>query len=59
MMSKMQNLPSKLSLPRSSPKLKEAEQIAKTARAWADVGSISIRVSTDLDQHVYDVGRLQ
>lgn len=41
-------------------KLIEATQIAKAARACADAGSISeaIRVSMDLVQHVYDVGRL-
>lgn len=41
-------------------KLKEAEQIAKAARVCAEAGSAAeaIRISMDLDQILYDAGRL-
>ncbi|MET4218284.1 hypothetical protein ABIB00_003502 [Bradyrhizobium sp. LB14.3] len=41
-------------------KLKEAEKIARAARACADAGSISeaIQVSMNIEQLVYEVGRL-
>ena len=41
-------------------KLKDAEQIAKAAQACSEAGSTpeAIRVSMDLDQYIYDVGRL-
>ena len=42
-------------------KLKEAEQIGRAAAACAEAGSMAeaVRVSMDLDQLIFDVGRLQ
>ncbi|RZN30342.1 hypothetical protein [Bradyrhizobium sp. Leo121] len=42
-------------------KLKEAEQIARAAAACAESGSISegVRVAMEIEQLVYDAGRLQ
>ena len=42
-------------------KLKEAEQIARAAAACAETGSVSegVRVSMELEQLIYDAGRLQ
>ncbi|MFK4401908.1 hypothetical protein [Bradyrhizobium elkanii] len=42
-------------------KLKEAEQIARAAAACAETGSVSegVRVSMDIEQLIYDAGRLQ
>ncbi|WP_247448529.1 hypothetical protein, partial [Bradyrhizobium sp. 38] len=41
-------------------KLKDAEKIARAARACADAGSIAeaIQISMDIEQLVYEVGRL-
>lgn len=42
-------------------KLKEAEQVAKAAQACAEAGSVpeAVRVCLDLEQLIYDGGRLQ
>ncbi|QAU48734.1 hypothetical protein [Bradyrhizobium guangzhouense] len=50
----------KLLLAKIHIKLKEAEQIAKVAQACSEAGSTpeAIRVSMDLDQYIFDVGRL-
>ncbi|MGY4406866.1 hypothetical protein [Bradyrhizobium sp. USDA 3315] len=42
-------------------KLKEAEQIARAAAVCAETGSASegVRVSMDIEQLIYDDGRLQ
>ncbi|MGF6425599.1 hypothetical protein [Bradyrhizobium elkanii] len=42
-------------------KLKEAEQIARAAAACAEMGSVSegVRVSMEIEQLIYDAGRLQ
>lgn len=41
-------------------KLKNAQQIAKAARACAEAGSVTeaIQVSMDIEQLIYEVGRL-
>ena len=41
-------------------KLADLAQMARAACACADAGSVkeSIRLSMDLDQHLYDLGRL-
>lgn len=41
-------------------KLKQAEQIARAAKACAETGSVAegVRVSMDLEQLIYDAGRL-
>lgn len=41
-------------------KLKEAERIARAARACAQVGSIgeAVQVSMDIEQLIFDAGRL-
>ena len=50
----------KLLLAEIHAQLKEGEQVAKAARACAEAGSTpeAIRVSMDLDQYIYNVGRL-
>lgn len=41
-------------------KLKEASQIAKAAQACAEAGSLveAVQVSMDIEQPIYDAGRL-
>ncbi|MCP2218509.1 MULTISPECIES: hypothetical protein [Bradyrhizobium] len=42
-------------------KLKEAERIARAAAACAETGSVSegVQVSMEIEQLIYDAGRLQ
>lgn len=41
-------------------KLKEAQQIAKAAQACAEAGSVieAVRISMDIEQLIYEAGRL-
>ncbi|RXH03657.1 hypothetical protein EAS56_37905 [Bradyrhizobium guangzhouense] len=48
----------KLLLVEMQNKLREAEQIAKTAKACADAGSIPEAIRMDLDKYIYDADRL-